>query len=521
MEIAHLQNRYDALDEQLQNLQVGNAWRETARVALAAVAPAHPVLDGVVRNAAVLLVAFLLLAIAAAVVASKIDPRIYVASDIEQALGFAPLAQLADTDDVSRNTFEEQLMQLAVAVENALKRSGLKSCVFTGTGPGTGVSTVAGRVRTRLESVNRPAVLVDALGVRPAVWPAGQDHEAAESSETRPLIQIKQLADEARVKNGTVVLADAAPLTVSAETEYLACHMDGVIVVIESGVTTRAELRATAGVLRQLDVGAVGYVLNRVRLAKADGGFRRSMRAMENHVRRQRHRREPEEVRTRRVSAEPVLVPQTAPEPAPEVEERRAHSEEPVAPQPAAAVAAEPSAPQTPSAPAAQEKREPDLSWWAADPLLHPNRPTRSPDKWWSEAAPAAGREVSAQESRFSSLRKLFADKAAGTANEMAKPSSAEASAPMAENTAKPPLKGIEFGAQASTAVRREAAAKSVPVGGRRATSEITTVPEILPPRETRDVSRDDEAAGRRDRRDTWDGVAVLPSWRGQYRRKE
>jgi len=82
-------------------------------------------------------------------------------------------------------------------------------------------------------------------------------------------------------------LIDTAPLALSAETEYLARSVDSVLVVIQSGVTTRAQLLAAVKTLQRLEVGAVGFVLNRVSLAKADPAFRQSLRDMEEHLRNQ------------------------------------------------------------------------------------------------------------------------------------------------------------------------------------------------------------------------------------------
>jgi hypothetical protein len=95
------------------------------------------------------------------------------------------------------------------------------------------------------------------------------------------------MAEETGTGEESLVLTDTAPLAVSAETEYLARFVDCAIVVIESGVTTRAELREAAGTLQRLGVGAVGFVLNRVGLAKADTAFRAALEAVEKHLQAQ------------------------------------------------------------------------------------------------------------------------------------------------------------------------------------------------------------------------------------------
>jgi len=63
------------------------------------------------------------------------------------------------------------------------------------------------------------------------------------------------------------------------ETVYLARFVDSPMVVIQSGLTTRAQLREV--VLQRLEVPAVGPALNGVSIEKANPSFRRSVRAVE------------------------------------------------------------------------------------------------------------------------------------------------------------------------------------------------------------------------------------------------
>jgi len=82
----------------------------------------------------------------------------------------------------------------------------------------------------------------------------------------------------------TIVLTDTAPLLASGETEYLARFVDSAIVVIQSGLSTRAQLREVAQTLHRLDVAAVGFVVNRVSIEKANPSFRQSVRAVEQRL---------------------------------------------------------------------------------------------------------------------------------------------------------------------------------------------------------------------------------------------
>lgn len=227
----------------------------------AAVTPWYSVDSGVIRNALVLLLSFVFLGAAIAIIAHRADPRVYIPSHVEQLLGFPPMAQLPDFSEVADEIAEEHFMRLASGIDLGFKDRGFRRCVFTGTGPEVGVTTVATRIKKSLESTGRTAVIADADG-------------SANETETLP---------------GELILFDAAPLAGSEETERLVKSAHCTIVVVESGVTTRAQLRTVANILQRLKVPAVGFVLNRVRLATADPEFRRSIRQMGKQLRKQGH----------------------------------------------------------------------------------------------------------------------------------------------------------------------------------------------------------------------------------------
>jgi hypothetical protein len=177
---------------------------------------------------------------------------------------------------------------LASGIDRAFKDRNLSHCVFTGTGPGVGVTTVAARVKEMLDGLRKSAVIAGASEMSlPA--PRGGHQETALRSDGLPMLYqlTSEVEGEAAVARREIILADSAPLTASEETEHLVCSADCAIVVIEAGVTTRAQLRAVANTLQRIKAPAVGFVLNRIRLATADAAFRRSIKEMNRHLRPQ------------------------------------------------------------------------------------------------------------------------------------------------------------------------------------------------------------------------------------------
>jgi len=91
------------------------------------VTPATPPLtrtkSGVLRNAVMISLGGLAFGLIAAVLAQKLDPHVYIAEDVERTLGFAPMAQLPDFNEVSEGVAEEYVLRLASAVEHGASRA--------------------------------------------------------------------------------------------------------------------------------------------------------------------------------------------------------------------------------------------------------------------------------------------------------------------------------------------------------------------------------------------------------------
>jgi succinoglycan biosynthesis transport protein ExoP len=284
-DIVRLQNRFALVDEQFRNLTMENNAPGAVYVASAATPPLDADRAKMFRNGFIVIILGLVLGLGAALMAHNMDPRVYVAKDVERILGFAPMAMLPDFHEVGTGVSEEYMLRLAAAVEHAYHEGALKSCIFTGVAPGAGATTLATRVTDMLQAMGRETVLVDASGVQAAETNGGNADSTdlvAAPRGSRSTAVLQHMADV--TAGESIVVTDTAPLLVSGETEYLARFVDSAIVVIESGVTTKAQLRELAKTLQRLEVSAVGFVLNRVSMSKATSSFRDSVKAVEQHL---------------------------------------------------------------------------------------------------------------------------------------------------------------------------------------------------------------------------------------------
>jgi cellulose biosynthesis protein BcsQ len=85
-----------------------------------------------------------------------------------------------------------------------------------------------------------------------------------------------------------VVLIDASPILISADTEYLARVADGTVLIVQSGRTTRAQLNRAANLLERLDVPGVALTLNRVSRDRVDPALVRDVEEFQRQLKKQR-----------------------------------------------------------------------------------------------------------------------------------------------------------------------------------------------------------------------------------------
>ena len=288
-DIVRLQTRYAAVDEQIHNLMLQDSVPGAVHVSVPASAPTHPSYSGILKKTLPIGLAGLIFGLLAALIANNLDPKIYIASDVEQVLGVTPMAVLPNFTEVSDDAAAEHVLRIAASIEHACKQGSLRRVIFTGANLGAGATTIVTRVKEMLEAMGRDTILIDAASAHAqaarANGAAGEQSLALSERGSRSSALLQQVAqDEVPHAEDKLVLTDTAPLTISAETAYLARFVDCVIVVVQSGETTRVQLREVAQTLQRLNAAAAGFVLNRVSLATADPAFRQSVAEVEKHL---------------------------------------------------------------------------------------------------------------------------------------------------------------------------------------------------------------------------------------------
>jgi len=232
---------------------------------------------------------------------------------MESLLGFAPIGVLLDDRDITQRVFDECSLRLAAGIDHAVRSVNARTFVVTGVAPGAGTTAIVQSMGSMLARLGHKTLTIDAsgntdpvayvtLGVNDNVTRSNQeshlDHLHNEHSLPvqvhtsavfpQPLVNgiapFYSFAGRAFQRLSTeydVILMDAAPLLISAETEYLARSADVTILVAEAGKTSKRKLTRAARLLERLNVAGVASIINKVRLLRAETDLQHDLKESE------------------------------------------------------------------------------------------------------------------------------------------------------------------------------------------------------------------------------------------------
>lgn len=310
-EIAALQDRYATLDERTRNLELESKSPGPVHLFASARPPDGPV-PSITRLIPILILPLALgFATASVVAIDFFDPRIYSSIDVEQILGFSAIGSLFDDQDVSMQIYEEGVLRMAGAIDQAARTAAVRTIVFTSVNAGGGTTSIVEDIGSTLAKLGRKTLRIDASGATPPVsyvthqaahhtlgamqvkrqdgdiWSTAVVAQVIDQPFAPRLTPLTNLVDQA-FKDLTVeydmVLIDAAPILVSAETEYLARFADVTMLIAEAGKTTKVQLIRAARLLERVQIPGMAAVVNKIAYNRVDKATREDLSAFEARV---------------------------------------------------------------------------------------------------------------------------------------------------------------------------------------------------------------------------------------------
>jgi polysaccharide biosynthesis transport protein len=305
-EIESLQKSLEAIDNRIADLALESSSPGTIHVSSKALTPGSPERSKLpLYTLAVLMFSFIV-ATTVPPTMDLLDHRIYTPRDVENVVGFHPIGVLVDEDRFSGEVAGEYYFRLAAGIDHAVRSSGARIFLFTSAAHGAGTSTVVRKLSETLRSLhlrtrtmtatasgeldlfsnddsqlphnkcNRPDDFLH--GASTATNIAYNHPRYQLERDVPPPNWVEQTLNRAAL-DYDVVLIDAQPMPVSAQTEYLARLADATVLVVKARGTTRQDLECTARVLERIEVAGVAVILNKIRVDRADGALKKALRS--------------------------------------------------------------------------------------------------------------------------------------------------------------------------------------------------------------------------------------------------
>ncbi len=305
-EIDSLQKSLEAIDSRIRDLDLESSSPGSIHVSTKALTPASPERSKLPIYALAVLMISLTVATAVPVGMDLLDHRIYTPRDVEHVVGFHPIGVLVDEDRFPGEVAGEYYFRLAAGIDHAVRSSGARIFLFTSAAHGAGTSTVVRKLSEQLRSLHLRTRTMTAAASSELDLFSSDDSPLPHNKWNRPddVLQspptpiaynhpryqleryvpppnwVEQTLNRAAM-DYDVVLIDAQPMPVSAQTEYLARLADATVLVVKARGTTRQDLECTARVLERLEVAGVAVILNKIRVDRADGALKKALRSYE------------------------------------------------------------------------------------------------------------------------------------------------------------------------------------------------------------------------------------------------
>ncbi|MDF9391635.1 MULTISPECIES: GumC family protein [Methylococcus] len=304
-EIERSRKQLDMIDERIEFFELESRAPGFVRVETYARPPELPVKGGRKKLFAVVLVVALMLGGATPIGLDMLDQRIRTTGQVAKIIGHRPVAWFVEhhgSPDLKRMS-TDQLRRLAIAVNREREVHGNRLVLLTSVKPDAGVTSLALDLASELAVLGVRTVVVEADAIKPdpryraepaqpgladllagsgevptAVVAAADGLPDRLGMGTAPGRQLfayptlRRCFDELKAAYD-LVLVDAPPLLLSADTEYLVEVADVTLLLVGAGQVKPGELRRAAGILQKIDPSAVGFVVTRLEVYRGGGYY--------------------------------------------------------------------------------------------------------------------------------------------------------------------------------------------------------------------------------------------------------
>ncbi|UHD18698.1 GumC family protein [Thiocapsa bogorovii] len=292
-EITRERKALDAIDDRIEFLEIEASAPGFIRVSTWAMPAILPVSGGRTKLAVVFAALGGILGLVSAIAVDLLDRRVQTSRQVQSLVGFPPLGSFLEPsrDPAHRALLADQMRRLALALKRERDANGVRRLLITAARDGCGSTTVVLDLARELDRQGLRAVVVEAnlfcSDSRYRTMPDRPGLLDILSDDLDPTLAIVP-GDEAlpdRIRTGDsvdehlsdcsrlprvldrldaqydMVLIDAAPIRLSADTEYLAGICDATWLVVRARLAQIGEVKGSAARLEKASPPAVGLIM--------------------------------------------------------------------------------------------------------------------------------------------------------------------------------------------------------------------------------------------------------------------
>jgi len=301
----------EAINDRVDFLSIESEAPGFVRLYTEAKPPLQPSGSNAVKLAAVLILGVLGMGLGVPFLLDIMDKRLRTPAEIHKILGFAPLAWILERNNQSSQKFAfDQLRRLALTLDRDRRQHGNRYFTLTSVKPGGGTTTLTLELAKVLNELGVRTLAVEINAFKPDARYLGIDpnkglnnllnQSVTESlerlivpatdtlperlpvglSQTRHLVTFGRLPAvlERLSQTYPLILLDAPPVLLSADTELFAEITDGILLIIEAERVVPGELKRATHLIERLSPPVVATVMNRVRIYQGGGYFSQLLR---------------------------------------------------------------------------------------------------------------------------------------------------------------------------------------------------------------------------------------------------
>jgi uncharacterized protein involved in exopolysaccharide biosynthesis len=283
-DVLRLQGRFTEVDSAISALELEHGSSGLVHLLLHATQPTNPVSS---KKDLIILASLpfgIFCGVAAAFLKHKLDPRVYIGSEVAKVLSFPPMAVMPKPEEVDAKVLDEFMLRLVAGIDQAHCSGGARTYLFTAASASTDISKLVASLATKMDRLGYRTMISKASDVlqnlslgahgEPTIWNDGRYGQVRETRLAKISGESYVVENLERMKqNVDILFIEALPFLSSTETEFAARLADVTLIVAESAKTTRDELARTLALAKRLSVQGLAAVLDNVELRYADDEF--------------------------------------------------------------------------------------------------------------------------------------------------------------------------------------------------------------------------------------------------------